>query len=274
MHQELCHSALCAVILLSDRSSCAVWPPFDLHCSLERVGSISRQSLTGLQKLNQLTALTLLAAAEPFDPQQQLSAGMDAAAAAGLPWAGYHEQYLHGTGASSSSSSDSAWMVLLQLPHLRELVVGVVPRGQTLNLTTTLTQKLESPPPYGTCHMRMHSMAAAAAAADASLTAAAKTADPWMAAQQQQQQRQQAGLGSDVHRGRPGLMLHHHRHHQQQQQQGSSSQAGGWFLQGSAGQRYAQQEGAGVTAYVTPSQWSELADMQVGGSKVSSNWIM
>jgi hypothetical protein len=180
-----------------------------------------------------------------------MSSGVNAAAAA----AGV-------VASSSSSSSDSAWMVLVQLPHLQELVVGVVPRGQTLNLTTTLTQNLEPPAPYGTCHMQMQSMTAAAA--DSSLTPAASAVDPWMLPQQQQQQqRHQAGLGSDVHRGRPGLVLHQQQHGQQQQQ-GASSQAGGWFLQGSAGQRYAQLEGAGVTAYITPSQWSELADMQVG----------
>jgi hypothetical protein len=65
----------------------------------------------------------------------------------------------------------------------------------------------------------------------------------------------------------------HQQQQQQQQQQGSSSQAGSWFLQGSAGQRYAQQEGAGVTAYVTPSQWSELAEMQVGGSTCCVCWV-
>jgi hypothetical protein len=218
------------------------------------VGCITRQSLAGLQRLQQLTALTLLAAAEPFDQQQQqVLGGMDAAAAAALLGGGVHEQGMGtGEGASSSSSSSGAWMVLLQLPHLRELVVGVVQRGQTLNLTTTLTKNLEPPPPYGTCHMQMHSMAAAAAV-DSRLSP------------QQQQQQQQAGLGTDSHRGRPGLVLHQMQQ-QQQQQQGSSSQPGAWFLQGSAGQRYAQQEGAGVTAYVTPSQWSELADMQVGGN--------
>ncbi|WIA35104.1 hypothetical protein OEZ86_003590 [Tetradesmus obliquus] len=197
--------------------------------SLERVGCLSRQALTGLQKLSQLTALTLLAAAEPlFDQQQQLG-GMHAAASS-----------------SSSSSSDSPWLLLLQLPQLRELVVGVVPRNQTLNLTTTLAQNLEPPEPYGTGHTRHPSDAAAA-------TSRQPSVDLW-----QQQAFSHTGLGLEAQRGRPGLVLRQ----QQQQQQGSGCDQGLWFQQGCGGQRYAQQEGAAVTAYVTPGLWSDLADMQ------------
>jgi hypothetical protein len=195
-----------------------------------------------LQKLTQLSALTLLAAAEPlFDQQQQQQwLGMDAAAAAAQ-----HQSD------AAASSSDSPWLLLLQLPQLRELVAGVVPRSQTLNLTTTLTHNLEPPPPYSTRNPHTQSNAAAATADYQS------SADQWLQPQQQQQVLPTTGWGLESHRGRPGLVL------QQQQQQGLGFSQGGWFLQGLGGQRYSQQEGAGVTAYVTPSLWRELADMQV-----------
>jgi hypothetical protein len=231
---------------------------------MECVGALNRQSLTGLQKLRQLTALTLLAAAEPWQQQQQwggnaaaiAAAGLGAGAAAAAAVPGVHMQQQqqalpHGLLVDSlaSSSNDSPWLLLLQLPHLRELMVGVVPRTQTLNLTTTLTQNLEPPSPHNMPDTHL------------TLNSAAHSDSTSHIRQQQEQQ----GLGSEGYKGRPGRVLSHNREQQrqQQQQQGLAGECG-WFLQGCGGQRYVYQEGAAVTAYVTPGQWSELADMQVG----------
>lgn len=245
--------------------------------SLERVAHLNRAAVTSLLNLKQLTALTIITAAEPpggyLQQQQQWLQDPAAAAVAGF---GQHQQqdqldpaaidpaagfgYLSASSSSSSSGSDDGlFLPLMQLPNLQEIVVGCIARGQTLNLSTTLTHDLQPP-----------------ACQEAGTYPGLSGTSPQGLGPRQSPR----GLGLE-HHGRQGSRGQYGVVQRQQVISGSRSQSDQglaaqqssgqqgfghqqeWFYQGFGGERYLLEDGEATNAYVCPDQWSQLSEMQV-----------
>lgn len=224
-------------------------------CSLERVSGITKPAVASLLSLKQLTALTIITAADA-DVAALTAAAMPAAAmmdlqaamlqqqqqpvpvadnggnnmgAAALP----QPQHAPATAAAAAAAADEAgrslYLPLLQLPALQELVLGSAHRSQQLNFTGSITDSLRS-----------------------------------NSSSQQPDSNTSAGL----------------------QVAGGQQHAGAWRASGSDGGRvggsncgrWYQQVGEGVSAFVCPAgSWSDLSTVKVcgggGSAAVSLNEV-